>query len=62
MTLWWGRTIYWIATIIACLIVLWDGWNYVFGANNSNPVINISPLLAAGVIWLAGLVCRKLAR
>ena len=60
MTVWWGRTLYWIATLIACLIVLWNVWGYVF--DTSDPVISIGPLLLAGFIWLAGLACRKFAR
>ena len=62
MTAWWGRTLYWIATLIACLIVLWNAWGYVLDTNNSYPVISIGPLLLAGFIWLAGLACRIFAR
>lgn len=62
MTARWARTLYWIATLVACLIVLWDIWDYVSGTGHSYPVVTIGPLLLAAFIWLAGLACRKFAR
>lgn len=60
MTVRWGRRLYWIATLVAFLIVLWDVWGYV--VDTRNPIITIGPLLLAGLIWLAGLACLKFAR
>ena len=54
----WGELIYWVATIIAGLIVVYVAWGYVQNTEEGYPVIPIVPLLLAGVIWLAGRACR----
>jgi hypothetical protein len=54
MAEWWGRALFWMATIIAGLIVAWVVWSYVYG----EPIIQIVPLLFAVGIWLLGLACR----
>ncbi len=60
MAVWWSKTIYWTATLVAGLIVAWVVWGYVSNAEAGEPVFPIVPLLFAGVIWLAGWACRKL--
>ena len=59
MAPWWGGAIYWMATIIAGLIVAWVVWSYVSNAGEGVPIILIVPLLLAGAIWLAGWACRN---
>ena len=54
----WGELIYWVATIVAGLIVIFVAWGYVSNISEGYPVIPIAPLLCAGAIWLAGRVCR----
>jgi hypothetical protein len=54
-----GRFIYWLATMIAGVLVVWVVWGYVYTSNRGEPLILIVPLLLAGAIWLAGWVCRK---
>jgi drug/metabolite transporter (DMT)-like permease len=54
-----GRFLFWLATIIASVLVVWVVWGYVYTSNRGEPIISIVPLLLAGVIWLAGWVCRK---
>ena len=54
-----GRFIYWLATMIAGVLVVWVVWGYVYTSIRGEPLISIVPLLLAGVIWLAGWVCLK---
>ena len=60
MAAWWGVTLYWMATIIAGLLVAWAVWSYVYNSSRGEPVILIVPLLLAAVIWLAGWGCRAM--
>jgi hypothetical protein len=53
-----GAILFSLAGIVAALIVAWVVWNYVSGLRNGEPVIQIVPLLFAGVIFLLGLACR----
>ena len=54
-----GQFLFWLATIIAGVLVAWVVWGYVYTGNRGEPLILIVPLLLAGAIWLAGWVCRK---
>jgi hypothetical protein len=54
-----GQFLYWLATIIAGVLVAWVVWGYISDMERGEPIIRIFPLLLAGVIWLAGWVCRK---
>ena len=54
-----GKFIYWAATLIAVLIVVAVVMSYASNASEGDPVIPITPLLLAGVIWLVGWVCRN---
>jgi hypothetical protein len=62
MDAWWGRPIYWAATIVAALIVLSVIWSYVNNVKEQYPVIPIARLVLAGVIWLVGWAFRYLSR
>jgi hypothetical protein len=53
-----GAILFSIASIVAALIVAWVIWAYLSGLRNGEPVIQIVPLLFAGVIFLLGLACR----
>jgi len=50
--------LYQAATIIAILIVMWDSVSFFDGLIQGDPIIRISALLLAGVIWLIGRGCR----
>jgi hypothetical protein len=60
MTPSWGVFLFWTATIIAGLIVVWELWGYVYDAERGEPIIWIAPLLFAAAIWLVGWACRYL--
>jgi hypothetical protein len=47
-----GDVIYRVASLFAGLIAPWALWGYFFDANSSRPIIQVVPLLFAGVIWL----------
>ena len=55
----WGELVYWAATILAGLIVVFVVWGYVQNTDAGYPVLPIVPLLCAGAIWLAGRACRN---
>jgi hypothetical protein len=56
-----GRALYWIATIIAGLIVVVVVAGYMSNADEGVPFISITALMLAGAIWLAGWICRNLS-
>lgn len=54
----WAKVVYWVATIVAGLIVVVVLVGYFSNAAAGEPVIPIAALLLAGAIWLIGWVCR----
>jgi len=54
-----GSAVFWVATVIAGLILLWVASDYFYGLSAGFPVLNISALVFAVVIWLIGLFCRR---
>jgi uncharacterized membrane protein len=54
----WAKVVYWVATIVAGLIVVVVLVGYFSDAAAGEPVISIAALLLAGAIWLIGWVCR----
>ena len=54
-----GEVLYWTSTVIAGLIVLLVGANYIYDIGRGEPGIRSLPLLLAGAIWLVGWVCRR---
>jgi hypothetical protein len=54
----WGQFIFWAATIIAAVMVVFVVFTYAYNTSENYPVLPITPLLLAGVIWLAGWACR----
>jgi hypothetical protein len=57
-----AELIYWMATVIAGLIVAAVIVGYVSNAAAGEPFIPIVALLVAGAIWLVGWVCRNMVR
>jgi hypothetical protein len=55
----WGEFLYWIATILAGLIVAVALAGYFSNAAAGEPIIPVVALLLAGAIWLIGWVCRN---
>jgi uncharacterized membrane protein len=53
-----GETLYWVATVIAGLIVVVVVAGYVSDASEGVPFISFAACLVAGAIWLVGWVCR----
>jgi hypothetical protein len=60
MAEWWSKVIFWTANVVAVSIVLWVVSVYAYNINEGDPVLPIIPVLFAGVVWLAGWVCRNL--
>jgi len=61
-----GGFLFWVASIIAALIVVWVLWNFLWDWQlwdwqGGAPIIRLPLLLIAGVIWLVGWGCRALA-
>ena len=59
MVAWFGETFYWMATVIAGLLLAWVVWSYAFNGSKGEPIILIIPLLLSAIIWLTGWACRK---
>ena len=51
-------TVFWIASALAAALVVWVAWDFVVGAGERFPVINIPGLILAAAIWGVGWVCR----
>jgi len=58
MTVRTGDAVYWAATVIAGVIVVFAVASYVSNASEGEPVLPIAPLLLAIVTWLVGRFCR----
>jgi hypothetical protein len=54
----WGKILYWNTTILAGLIAALAAANYYSNSVEGDPIVPVTALLLAGVIWLIGLVCR----
>jgi hypothetical protein len=54
-----GHVLFWIATAFAALILLWVILDYLFGMSGRFPVIDVTALEFAAVIWLIGFFCRR---
>lgn len=55
-----GRTLYWFATIIAAVIVLFVVADVFISWAQGAPTVRIVALIAAVVVWLIGCICRAL--
>jgi hypothetical protein len=53
-----GRLLYWAATTVAAVIVLWNLADFLYGLSQGQPILRIASLLMAAIIWLIGRGCR----
>ena len=55
-----GRTFYWLATIIAAVMVIFTVADFFIGWAQGAPILRIAALIAAVIVWLIGRFCRAL--
>lgn len=55
-----GRTLYWLATIIAAIMVIFAVADLFIGWAQGAPIVRIVALVAAAIVWLIGRFCRAL--
>jgi hypothetical protein len=55
-----GRVLYWFATIVAGLIVVFALGDFFISWAQGTPILRIVALVAAAAVWLIGLICRSL--
>ena len=55
-----GPTLYWMATIIAALIVIFAVADFFIGWAQGAPILRIVAFVTAFVVWLIGRICRAL--
>jgi len=53
-----GRTLYWLATIIAAVIVIFVIADVFISWAQGAPIVRIIALIAALAVWLIGCICR----
>jgi len=54
-----GRVLYWLATIIAGLIVVFAVGDFFISWAQGTPILRIVALVAAAAVWVIGLICRS---
>jgi hypothetical protein len=55
-----GRTLYWLATIIAAVMVVFAAADFFIGWAQGAPILRIFAFVAAAAVWLIGRACRAL--
>ena len=55
-----GRVLYWLATTVAALIVIFAAADFFISWAQGQPILRIVALIVAGTIWLIGRACRSL--
>jgi len=55
-----GPTLYWLATIIAILIVVFAVADFFISWAQGAPIVRIVAFVAAAAVWLIGRICRAL--
>ncbi len=53
-----GRTLYWFATLIAAVIVVFVAADVFISWAQGAPIVRIMALTAALAVWLIGCICR----
>jgi hypothetical protein len=53
-----GRTLYWFATLIAAVIVVFVAGDVFISWAQGAPIVRIVALIAALAVWLIGCICR----
>jgi len=55
-----GRTLYWLATIVAALILVFALGDFFTGWAQGAPIVRVVAFIAAVAVWLIGRACRAL--
>jgi hypothetical protein len=55
-----GRILYWLATIVAALIVVFAVADFFIGWTQGAPILRIFAFIAAAAVWLIGRACHAL--
>jgi uncharacterized membrane protein len=55
-----GPTLYWLATIVAFLIVVFAAADFFISWAQGAPIVRIVAFIAALAVWLIGWICRAL--
>jgi hypothetical protein len=55
-----GRTLYWFATIIAAIMLIFVIADIFISWAQGTPIVRIFALIAAVVVWAIGCLCRAL--
>jgi hypothetical protein len=55
-----GRTLYWVATIFAALIVVFAVADFLISWAQGTPIVRVVAFIAAAAVWLVGRICRAL--
>jgi hypothetical protein len=55
-----GRTLYWLAAVIAALIVVFALADFLISWAQGAPIVRIVAFMAAAAVWLIGRICRAL--
>jgi hypothetical protein len=55
-----GRTLYWLATIIAAVMVVFAAADFFIGWAQGAPILRIFAFVAAAAVWLIGRALRAL--
>ena len=53
-----GRTIYWLATIVAAVMVVFAIADFFVGWGQGAPILRIFAFIAAATVWLIGRALR----
>jgi hypothetical protein len=56
-----GNVLYWLATIVAALIVIFVIADLIISWAQGQPILRIFALLTALLVWLIGRVCRSIS-
>ncbi|MGN6750453.1 MAG: hypothetical protein ACTHJS_17855 [Xanthobacteraceae bacterium] len=55
-----GQTLYWLAAVIAALIVVFALADFLISWAQGAPIVRIVAFMAAAAVWLIGRICRAL--
>jgi hypothetical protein len=53
-----GRTLYWLATIIAAIIAVFAVADFFISWAQGAPIVRVVAFTAAAGVWLIGRICR----
>jgi len=56
-----GNVLYWLATIVAVMIVIFVVADLAISWAQGQPILRIFALLTALLVWLIGRVCRSIS-